>query len=69
MSPALIRGDRAPEGLKTRLNQPDLRSSVVVPVEKDGSLAVVSLSSTESELDYRTLDWLSDRVEDLLTNA
>ena len=69
MSPAVIRGNRAPEGLQARLNQPDLCSSVVVPVEKDGSLAVVSLSSTHSELDHQTLDWLSERVEDLITKA
>lgn len=63
---AIIRGNNAPADLDKRLNQPDLVSSVVLPVEKDGRLTVVNLSSKSNKLSRETLNWLSDEVENLL---
>ncbi len=63
----LIDGQEVPDELRERLNQPDLVSSIVVPVDRDGdTVAVVSLSSKEKMLQIEDLDWLNERAGELL---
>ena len=63
----IIAGQLGPDKLRERLNQPDLVSSIVVPVNKDGdTIAVVSLSSKEKMLRREDLDWLDERAGELL---
>ena len=63
----IIAGQQGPDELRERLNQPDLVSSIVVPVNKDGdTVAVVSLSSKEKMLRREDLDWLGERAGELL---
>ncbi len=66
-SKLLIVGQKDPDELRERLNQPDLVSSIVVPVERDGdTVAVASLSSKEKRLRREDLDWLDERARELL---
>ncbi len=63
----IIAGQQGPDGLRERLNQPDLVSSIVVPVNRNGNtVAVVSLSSKEKELRLEDLEWLNKRAGELL---
>jgi cellulose synthase/poly-beta-1,6-N-acetylglucosamine synthase-like glycosyltransferase len=63
----LIDGQRGPEELRERLNQPDLVSSICVPVQRHGdTVAVVSLSSKEKRLRREDLNWLNERTGELL---
>ena len=63
----IIAGQQGPDELRERLNQPDLVSSIVVPVQKDGdTVAVVSLSSKDKQLRREDLDWLNRRAGELL---
>lgn len=66
-SKLLIAGQQGPDELRERLNQPDIISSIVVPIERDGdTVAVVSLSSKEKKLRREDLDWLDERAGELL---
>ena len=66
-SKLIIAGQQGPDELRERLNQPDLVSSIVVPVERNGdTVAVVSLSSKEKNLRREDLDWLDERAGELL---
>ena len=66
-SKLLIVGQKDPDELRERLNQPDLVSSIVVPVERNGdTVAVASLSSKEKRLRREDLDWLDERARELL---
>ena len=66
-SKLIIAGQKGPEDLRERLNQPGLVSSLVVPVERDGeAVAVVSLSSEQKRLRHEDLDWLDERAKELL---
>lgn len=66
-SKLLIVGQKDPDELRERLNQPNLVSSIVVPVERDGdTVAVASLSSKEKRLRREDLDWLDERARELL---
>lgn len=65
----IIRGRKAPPELADRLNQPELRSSVVLPIERGGTQTVVSISSKNTRLDKEALDWLNDRATDLLAGS
>jgi glycosyltransferase XagB len=63
----LITGQQGPDELREWLNQPNLVSSIVVPVERDGdTVAVVSLSSKEKTLRREDLAWLDRRARELL---
>ncbi len=64
---AIIHRDKAPSGLSSRLSQPELRSSVVLPLERDGRRIVVNVSSKSVSLGRETLDWLNDRVSELIS--
>lgn len=48
-------GHELPGDLRSRLKQPDLVSSVVLPVERNGEVAVVSLSSKVSSFGHEDL--------------
>lgn len=63
---AIIHGGKAPPDLSARFSQPELHSSVVLPVEKDGVWAVVNISSKSVELHQDALDWLDVQVSDLM---
>jgi putative methionine-R-sulfoxide reductase with GAF domain len=66
-SKLLIVGQKDPDELRERLNQPNLVSSIVVPVERNGdTVAVASLSSKEKRLRREDLDWLDERARELL---
>lgn len=66
-SKLIIAGQQGPDELRERLNQPDLVSSIVVPVQRNGgTVAVVSLSSKEKRLRREDLDWLDERAGELL---
>ena len=66
-SKLLIVGQKDPDELRERLNQPDLVSSIVVPVQRHGdTVAVVSLSSKDRKLRREDLDWLNERAGELL---
>jgi putative methionine-R-sulfoxide reductase with GAF domain len=66
-STLIIDGQRGPDELCERLNQPDLISSIVVPVQRYGdTVAVVSLSSKDRRLRREDLDWLNERAGGLL---
>ena len=63
----IIDGQHGPDELCERLNQPDLVSSIVVPVQRHGdTVAVVSLSSKNRKLRREDLDWLNRRAGELL---
>jgi signal transduction protein with GAF and PtsI domain len=63
----IIDGQHGPDELCERLNQPDLVSSIVVPVQRHGdTVAVVSLSSKDRRLRREDLDWLNKRAGELL---
>jgi cellulose synthase/poly-beta-1,6-N-acetylglucosamine synthase-like glycosyltransferase len=63
----IIDGQRGPDELCERLNQLDLISSIVVPVQRYGdTVAVVSLSSKDRRLRREDLDWLNERAGGLL---
>ncbi|MDQ4063739.1 MAG: glycosyltransferase [Actinomycetota bacterium] len=63
----IIDGQHGPDELCERLNQPDLVSSIVVPVQRQGdTVAVVSLSSKDRKLRREDLDWLNERAGELL---
>ncbi len=63
----IIVGQRGPDGLRERLNQPDLVSSLVVPVERNGeTVAVISLASKGKMLRREDLDWLDERARELM---
>ncbi len=63
----IIVKQQGPDGLRERLNQPDLVSSIVVPVERNGdTVAVVSLSSKDKKLRREDLYWLNGRAGELL---
>jgi len=63
----IIDGQHGPDELCERLNQPDLVSSIVVPVQMHGdTVAVVSLSSEHRKLRREDLDWLNGRAGELL---
>jgi GAF domain len=65
--PVVIEGQQAPRDLRGRLTQPDLLSSIVLPIERDGeTAAVISLSSKKKKLGNEDLRWCSDRAEELL---
>jgi adenylate cyclase len=65
--PVVIDGRQAPRELRDRLTQPDLLSSIVLPIERDGeTAAVISLSSKEKKLGDEDLRWCIDRAEELL---
>jgi hypothetical protein len=66
-SKLLIVGQKDPDELRERLNQPDLVSSIVLPFERNGdTVAVASLSSKEKRLRREDLDWLDERARELL---
>ena len=66
--PTLVNGKKLPDGLHARLKQPDLMSSIVVPIEQDGdTIAIVNISSKISELDHNAMHWLNKRAEQLLS--
>jgi hypothetical protein len=66
-SKLLIVKQKDPDELRERLNLPDLVSSIVVPVERDGdTVAMASLSSKEKRLRRGDLDWLDERARELL---
>lgn len=63
----IIDGQHGPDELCERLNQPDLVSSIVVPVQRYGdTVALVSLSSKDRRLRREDLDWLNERAGGLL---
>jgi hypothetical protein len=63
----IIDGQHGPDELHERLNQPDLVSSIVVPVQRHGdTVAVVSLSSKDRRLRREDLDWLNERAGELI---
>ena len=63
----IIVGQQGPDGLRERLNQPDLVSSIVVPVERNGeTVAVISLASKGKMLRREDLDWLDERARELM---
>jgi putative methionine-R-sulfoxide reductase with GAF domain len=65
--PVVVEGQQAPRELRDRLTQPDLLSSIVLPIERDGeTAAVISLSSKEKKLEDEDLRWLNDRAKELL---
>jgi hypothetical protein len=65
--PVVIEEQQAPRDLRDRLTQPDLLSSIVLPIERDGeTAAVISLSSKKKKLRDEDLRWCSDRAEELL---
>jgi GAF domain len=65
--PVVIDGQQAPRELRDRLTSPDLLSSIVLPIERDGeTAAVISFSSKEKKLGEDDLRWLKDRAEELL---
>jgi putative methionine-R-sulfoxide reductase with GAF domain len=65
--PVVVEGQQAPRELRDRLTQPDLLSSIVLPIERDGeTAAVISLSSKEKKLGDEDLRWLNDRAKELL---
>ncbi len=66
---AIIQGHEAPRDLGVRLNQPDLASSVVLPLENNGALTVVNISSKSARLNQEAFDWLNGRVESLLAES
>ena len=66
-SKLLIVGQKDPDELRERLNQPDLVSSIVLPFERNGdTVAVASLSNKEKRLRREDLDWLDERARELL---
>jgi hypothetical protein len=66
-STLIIDGQHGPDELRERLNQPDLVSSIVVPIQRHGdTVAVVSLSSKDRKLRREDLDWLNERTGELL---
>ena len=66
-SKLIIAGQKGPEDLRERLNQPDLVSSIVVPIERNGdTVAVVSFSSKEKKMRREDLEWLDKRAGELL---
>lgn len=63
----IIDGQHGPDELRDQLNQPDLVSSIVVPVQRYGdTVAVVSLSSKDRRLRREDLHWLNERAGELL---
>ncbi|MGI8865317.1 MAG: glycosyltransferase [Rubrobacteraceae bacterium] len=66
-SKLIIAGQKGPDDLRERLNQPDLVSSIVVPVERNGeTVAVISLASKGEMLRREDLDWLDERARELM---
>ncbi|MDQ3361677.1 MAG: GAF domain-containing protein, partial [Actinomycetota bacterium] len=66
-SKLIITGQKGPDDLRERLNQPDLVSSIVVPVERNGeTVAVISLASKGEMLRREDLDWLDERARELM---
>lgn len=65
----IIQGSKAPPELPGHLNQPELRSSVFLLVEKNGGQIVVNISSKNNELDQEALDWLNERVSELMSGS
>ncbi len=66
-SKLLIVEQKDPDELRERLNQPNLVSSIVVPVQRHGdTVAVFSLSSKDRRLRHEDLDWLNERAGELL---
>lgn len=64
--PSVINGEVLPEDLSMRLSQPEIRSSIVLPiVQGDGGMAVLSVSSRTSDLSYNDLHWLRERANAL----
>jgi putative methionine-R-sulfoxide reductase with GAF domain len=63
----IITGQKGPADLRERLSQPDLVSSIVLPIERNSNVvAVVNLSSKEKRLRHEDLEWLNERARELL---
>jgi cellulose synthase/poly-beta-1,6-N-acetylglucosamine synthase-like glycosyltransferase len=64
---AAVNGHTVPADLRNRLRQPDLRSAIVLPIERGGdTVAVLSVSSARTDLDGEAVDWLSGKVEEVV---
>lgn len=65
--PAIIDGRSLPADLGRRLTQPALRSSIVLPIQQQGTIiAVVCVASSQPSLGDEAFGWLADRVSALL---
>lgn len=66
--PLIIDGRQLPAGVGRHLTQPELCSSIVLPVQHDGAtVAVLSVSSKQVKLGDESLRWLQERVGTALT--